>query len=145
MPWKIPEDLAWFKQNTLGHPIIMGKNTWKSIGKALPDRQNIILSKDTSFHPEGAIVVHNMQEMLPKIEGEEVFVIGGASVFAQFLPWADRLLITLIHSKFEGDTYFPPFNEDEWLLQDKKDIISSTGYPLSFLTYIRKENFKSEK
>ncbi|HRR50994.1 MAG TPA: dihydrofolate reductase [Candidatus Cloacimonas sp.] len=145
LPWDIPEYLARFKKITTGYPVIMGKTTWKSIGKALPGRQNIVISKDVSLQLEGAIVVHSIEEALKLVDGQEAFVIGGAQIYKQFLPLADKLFITMVHSKFDGDTFFPPYNEDEWLLKEKKDIISSTGYPLSFLTYTRKDHFQSEK
>ncbi len=103
MPWKITEDLKRFKAITMGHPVIMGKNTWNSIGKPLPGRQNIVLSKDRNFQPQGAIVAHSLEEALKMVEGQEAYIIGGESVFKQFLPLADKMLITLIHSEFEGD------------------------------------------
>ncbi|HNV62049.1 MAG TPA: dihydrofolate reductase, partial [Candidatus Cloacimonas acidaminovorans] len=114
LPWKITEDLKRFKAITMGHPVIMGKNTWNSIGKPLPGRQNIVLSKDRNFQPQGAIVAHSLEEALKMVEGQEAYIIGGESVFKQFLPLADKMLITLIHSEFEGDTYFPYFSEEDW-------------------------------
>ena len=84
MPWKITEDLKRFKAITMGHPVIMGKNTWNSIGKPLPGRQNIVLSKDRNFQPQGAIVAHSLEEALKMVEGQEAYIIGGASVFKQF-------------------------------------------------------------
>jgi len=138
LPWKIPEDLSRFKSVTMGHPVIMGKKTWNSLGKPLPGRQNIVLSKDQNFQPQGAIVAHSLEETLKLVENYDAYVIGGASVFKQFLPLADKMLITLIHSEFEGDTYFPYFSNEEWLLQESSSLLSSTGYELSFQIYIRK-------
>jgi len=137
MPWNIPEDLARFKKITIGHPVIMGKTTWKSIGRALPDRHNIVISKDESLKLEGATVVHNVEDALKLVEGKEAFVIGGAQIYKQFLPLADKLFITIIHSIFDGDKYFPGYKEQEWLLQEEQELISATGYRLSFLTYIK--------
>jgi len=112
----------------MGHPVIMGKKTWNSLGKPLPGRQNIVLSKDQNFQPQGAIVAHSLVETLKLVENYDAYVIGGASVFKQFLPLADKMLITLIHSEFEGDTYFPYFSNEEWLLQESSSLLSSTGY-----------------
>jgi len=138
MPWKIPEDLIRFKTLTMGHIVLMGKKTWFSLRKPLPGRENIVLTSDVSFQPQGATAVHSLEEALTIIGSRETYIIGGASVFKQFLPLADKMLITLIHSKFEGDTYFPVFSEEEWLLQESSSLLSVTGYQLNFQTYIRK-------
>jgi len=138
MPWEIPEDLIRFKTLTMGHIVLMGKKTWFSLKKPLPGRENIVLASDVSFHPEGATAVHSLEEALKIIGSADAYIIGGASVFKQFLPLADKMLLTLIHSEFEGDTYFPVFSEKEWLLQESSSLLSATGYQLSFQTYIRK-------
>ena len=138
MPWEIPEDLIRFKTLTMGHIVLMGKKTWFSLRKPLPGRENIVLTSDVSFQPQGATAVHSLEEALTIIGSRETYIIGGASVFKQFLPLADKMLITLIHSKFEGDTYFPVFSEEEWLLQESSSLLSVTGYQLNFQTYIRK-------
>ncbi|HPB18779.1 MAG TPA: dihydrofolate reductase [Candidatus Cloacimonas sp.] len=138
MPWEIPEDLIRFKTLTMGHIVLMGKKTWFSLKKPLPGRENIVLTSDVSFHPEGATAVHSLEEALKIIGSADAYIIGGASVFKQFLPLADKMLLTLIHSEFEGDTYFPVFSEKEWLLQESSSLLSATGYQLSFQTYIRK-------
>ena len=138
MPWEIPEDLIRFKTLTMGHIVLMGKKTWFSLKKPLPGRENIVLASDVSFQPQGATAVHSLEEALTIIGSRETYIIGGASVFKQFLPLADKMLLTLIHSEFEGDTYFPVFSEEEWLLQESSSLLSATGYQLSFQTYIRK-------
>ena len=138
MPWKIPEDLIRFKTLTMGHIVLMGKKTWFSLRKPLPGRENIVLTTDVSFQPQGATAVHSLEDALTIIGSRETYIIGGASVFKQFLPLADKMLITLIHSEFEGDTYFPVFSEEEWLLQESTSLLSVTGYQLNFQTYIRK-------
>ena len=138
MPWEIPEDLIRFKTLTMGHIVLMGKKTWFSLKKPLPGRENIVLTSDVSFHPEGVTAVHSLEEALKIIGSADAYIIGGASVFKQFLPLADKMLLTLIHSEFEGDTYFPVFSEEEWLLQESSSLLSVTGYQLSFQTYIRK-------
>jgi len=115
LPWKLPADMEYFKKNTLGKTIIMGAKTFESIGKALPNRKNIILSYDKNYKAEMCIMVTSIEEALKKVrEDEEVMIAGGASVYKQFLPLANRLYLTFIHHDFEGDVYFPKFDINEW-------------------------------
>lgn len=115
LPWNLPADMEYFKETTLGKPIIMGAKTFASIGKALPDRKNIILSFDKNYKAEGCVVVTSIEDALKEVgEDEEVMIAGGASIYKQFLPLANRLYLTFIHHDFSGDTYFPKFNIDEW-------------------------------
>lgn len=112
--WHIPEDFKYFKETTSGHVVIMGENTYWSIGRPLPNRTNIILSIDPNFSPEGCLIVRSIEEALEKakeVEQEEIFIIGGASVYRQFLPFADRLYLTLVEGDFEADTFFPDYSE----------------------------------
>lgn len=117
LPWHLPADLKYFKEATLGKSIVMGLNTFKSIGeKALPGRKNIILNSDLNYvPPEGCFTAHSIGELLEMTKNEpEVMICGGASVYKQFLPLAQRLYLTYIHQNFEGDTYFPEVNLAEW-------------------------------
>lgn len=117
LPWHLPADFKYFKEATLGKTIVMGLNTFKSIGgKPLPDRKNIILNNDANYvPPEGCFVAHSIDELLKMSENEpEVMICGGASVYKQFLPLAQRLYLTYIHHNFEGDTYFPEFDINDW-------------------------------
>ena len=115
LPWKLPADMEYFKKNTLGKTIIMGAKTFESIGKALPNRKNIILSYDKNYKAERCIMVTSIEEALKEVrEDEEVMIAGGASVYKQFLPLANRLYLTFIHHDFEGDVYFPKFDINEW-------------------------------
>lgn len=110
--WYIPEDFRHFKETTSGHAIIMGENTYRSIGRPLPNRKNIILSQDPAFAPPGCVVVRSLEEALAQariVEPEEVFICGGASVYRQFLPLADRLYLTLVEGEYEADTFFPDY------------------------------------
>lgn len=114
--WPIPEDLKRFKRLTMGHAVVMGRKTFESIvsslGKPLPGRTNIVITRDTNYAPEGAIVTHSLDEALQKareIEKEEIFVVGGAQIYEQALPFTDRLYLTLIDDEKEGDAYFPPY------------------------------------
>jgi len=138
LPWHIPEDLAWFKEQTLGHPVIMGKATWLSLGKPLPERQNIVLSTDPYFNPKGAEKATSLDKAISLCQDKDAFVIGGARVFEQFLPIVDRLVITQIDAEFEGDTCFPSFDLSAWQLLSSKALQTKAGIKLSFALYTRK-------
>ncbi|MDX1823992.1 MAG: type 3 dihydrofolate reductase [Thiohalomonadales bacterium] len=116
LPWKLPNDMKWFRQHTLGKPIIMGRKTFESFGaKPLPDRTNIIISRDESYQAKDSIVVHSIEEALQAAgEVDEVMIIGGASFYDQMLPRADRLYLTYVHAKVEGDAWFPEIDLSEW-------------------------------
>jgi len=116
LPWKLPNDMKWFRQHTLGKPIIMGRKTFESFGsKPLPDRVNIIITRDENYQATDSVVVHNIEEALQAAgDVEEVMIIGGASFYEQMLPRADRLYLTFVHSKIEGDAWFPEVDFSEW-------------------------------
>jgi dihydrofolate reductase len=118
LPWNIPEDLKRFKQITLGHPIVMGRKTFESIGRPLPKRTNIVITRDKSYRVEGAAVCHSFEEALDwarRSEGaEEVFAIGGSEIFKLAIPLAWRIYLTEVKWPFEGDTFFPAFPEDDF-------------------------------
>lgn len=114
MPWHLPADLAWFKRNTLNKPVIMGRNTFESIGRPLPGRHNIVLSSQPGTDP-GVTWVTSLEEALTVAgDAEEVMVMGGGRVYNQFLPKAHRLYLTHIDAEVGGDTYFPDYEPDEW-------------------------------
>lgn len=138
LPWHIPEDLAYFKKNTLGKGIVMGRNTFESIGRPLPKRRNIVVSRQTDLDIEGADVVHSLDDAVRLAEEvhEEVMVIGGEQIFRSILPKADRLYITLIHQEFEGDTFFPAYG-DGWKLTSESERFDSAGIPYSYLIFDR--------
>ena len=143
--WHISEDLKRFKKLTSGHTIIMGRKTYESLPfKPLPNRKNIILSGKTDLKFKGAIVVTGIEDALKKCDGEEeIFICGGATIYKYFLPVSDKMYITKVYKEFEGDTFFPEINLDEWELIDKKDKEGEnkkTGeiVKFSFLTYKRK-------
>jgi dihydrofolate reductase len=115
LPWKLPEDLRHFKATTLGHPIVMGRKTWESIGRPLPGRQNIVVTRNRGFQAPGAVVVHSLDEALAAATpAEEVFLIGGAQLYVDALPRADRIHLTEIDREFEGDAYFPLLPAFQW-------------------------------
>ncbi|MBD3610417.1 MAG: type 3 dihydrofolate reductase [Gammaproteobacteria bacterium] len=116
LPWKLPADMKWFRQHTLGKPIVMGRKTFESFGaKPLPQRTNIIITSDKEYQADGAVVVHSIDDAI-KAAGDvdEVMIIGGMSFYRQMLPKADKLYMTLIHDKFKGDAWFPEFDISPW-------------------------------
>jgi dihydrofolate reductase len=112
--WNIPGELKRFREITSGHPIIMGRKTHQSIGRVLPNRTNIIITRDQDYQVDGAIVVHSLEEALEKAKSEigsdEIFVIGGGQIYAQALPVTDRLYLTIVEGEYEGDTHFPDYS-----------------------------------
>ncbi len=117
LPWRLSDDLRHFKEVTMGKPIIMGRKTWDSIGRPLPGRQNIVITRQEDFNAAGCDVVGSVDEALA-VAGDtaEVMVIGGSEVYALFLPTADRLYVTRVHADVKGDAYFPSISEAEWRL-----------------------------
>jgi dihydrofolate reductase len=117
LPWKLPADMQWFRKHTLGKPIIMGRKTFESFGgRTLPDRSNIVITRDKDYQPGGdAIVAHDIDAALAAAgDVDEVMIIGGASFYAQMLPRADRFYVTHIHGRFEGDAWFPDYEGYDW-------------------------------
>jgi dihydrofolate reductase len=142
IPWHLPADLKHFKELTLGHPIIIGRKTYESIGRALPGRTNIVLSRNPEFNPTDCVTAPSLKEALELTRGDnEVFVIGGESIYKQALPIAQKIYLTLVHVKFEGDAFFPIFSETEWKLinseQHEKD--EKNPYAYTFLIYEKKQ------
>ncbi|WP_299871672.1 type 3 dihydrofolate reductase [uncultured Cocleimonas sp.] len=140
MPWHLPADLQFFKKTTLGSPIIMGRKTYDSIGRPLPGRLNIILSRNTDLEIEGCTVVNTLSEALEAAEGvDEVFITGGAHLYEKFLQDADCLYLTLIDAEFQGDTFFPDYTQYAWKQIDRIDnpADEKNPYPYSFVTLER--------
>ncbi|NWK54646.1 dihydrofolate reductase [Verrucomicrobiaceae bacterium N1E253] len=110
LPWHLPEDLKLFKRHTTGNPIVMGRKTWDSIGKPLPKRQNIVITRDPDWSADGAEVIHSPKD-LEKLEliTDKVFIIGGAQIYSLFLPQLDEILVSHVHENYPGDTRFPEF------------------------------------
>ncbi|MBU8906581.1 dihydrofolate reductase [Desertibacillus haloalkaliphilus] len=140
LPWRLPADLAYFKKVTMGKPIVMGRKTHESIGRPLPGRENIIITRNEDYQAEGCTVVNSVAEIERFDDDTEVFVIGGAEIFKETLPIADRLYITLIEEEFEGDTYFPEIKEDEWELtsEERGTTDEKNRHKHRFLVYERK-------
>jgi len=140
MPWHLSADLKQFKKITMGHPIIMGRKTFESIGRPLPGRQNIVISRDINYQQEGCLVFNDLDAAVQHCaDQEEVFVIGGATLYAVTLERADRLYITQINQAFEGDTWFPEIDAADWREVTREDINddASVDFKYSFISYDR--------
>ena len=145
LPWHLTADFKYFKEKTSGKTIVLGLNTFKSIGeKPLPDRKHIILNNDPNYKvPGNCFLAKSIDEVLEMAKNDkEVFVCGGASVYKQFLPLANRLYLTYIHHNFEGDTYFPEFNLNEWKETSRQDHQPDKNniYSYSFVIYDKINN-----
>lgn len=115
LPWHLPADLQHFKQITMGKPILMGRKTWESIGRPLPGRTNIVITRDESYSADGCVVVHSLDAALEAArDSDEIMVIGGAEFYRQVLPRASTLYLTLVEGEFEGDAFFPEIDGNEW-------------------------------
>ena len=139
LPWHLPEDLKYFKRVTMGKPIIMGRKTWESIGRPLPGRTNIVITRDESFSAPGIKVVHSLNDALSVAESvgvidgaDEVVVIGGAQIYALTLPTADRLYLTQVHAEVEGDAHFPMFDLTQWHELGREDYSASGPNPYDY-------------
>jgi dihydrofolate reductase len=139
LPWHLSEDLRYFKRVTMGKPIIMGRKTWESIGRPLPGRTNIVITRDQSFQAAGVRVVHSLDEALRLadhigvIEGaDETVVIGGAEIYALALPKAERLYLTQVHAEIEGDAWFPEFEQSSWQELAREDFAAAGPNPYAY-------------
>lgn len=144
LPWRLPADLKHFKQLTMGKPLIMGRKTYESIGRPLPGRTNIVVTRDEHFSAEGVIVVYTLNSALREAEAHldesnETMVMGGADIYYQYLPRADRMYLTLVELEVAGDAHFPAYVPDEWDLVEvtRFDADEKNPYPYQFLTFDR--------
>ncbi|WP_188069465.1 dihydrofolate reductase [Brevibacillus brevis] len=139
MPWHLPADLKNVKELTTGKTIVMGRKTFESIGKPLPNRRNVVLTRSQDFHPEGVDVVHTKEEVLAM---GDVIIFGGSEIYRQFLDVVDRLYITEIDLETEGDTFFPAWNRDAYTLVDKREgvVDEKNVHPHAFYVYERKNS-----
>jgi dihydrofolate reductase len=136
LPWHLPEDLKHFKQLTLGHPVIMGRRTWESLGKPLPGRENIVVTRRPDYQAAGASIARSIEGAVALCAGEPVaFVIGGAEIYAAALPLADGLVLTEIHKDYEGDTRFPPWDRTAWRVSQKETHTAGDGVRFDFVLY----------
>jgi dihydrofolate reductase len=140
LPWRLPNDLKRFRRITTGHPIIMGRKNFESIGKPLPDRTNIVVTRDRHYTAAGCIVVHSLAQALAAARpATDVFVIGGAQIYEQALPAAKRMHLTLVHADVAGDTRFPELDWNVWRIVEREDhgVDDRHAYAYSFLTMER--------
>lgn len=138
LPWHLPEDLKHFKALTLGHPVIMGRKTWESLGKPLPGRENIVVTRSPGFKAPGACVASSLDAALALCTGEPVvFVIGGGELYAAALPVADVLALTEIRREFAGDARFPAFDRSAWRETQRQPQTGANGLRFDFVLYER--------
>jgi dihydrofolate reductase len=143
LPWHLPADLKHFKTITTGHPILMGRKTHESIGKPLPNRLNIILTRDPNYQSAGCTVVTSVESALKEAarhDENELFIIGGAEIYKQLLPQIQRLYLTIVHHQLEGDASFPALNTEEWkeISREKHEADDANAFAYSFVTLDRK-------
>ena len=140
MPWHLPKDLAHFKASTMGMPIIMGRKTWDSIGRALPGRPNLIISRNTHFEAPGATVFEHLDQALAACAHYPmVSIIGGQQIFALALPLADEVVATEIHQHIEGDTFFPELDPSQWVESKREPQPEENGLQYDFVYYQRQK------
>lgn len=136
IPWRLPEDMRVFKRLTMGHPILMGRKTWESLGRPLPGRQNIVLTRDNGYKAEGATVIHDVAELEQmELQDAEVMVIGGAQIYGMMLPKMQRLYVSEVVGEYAADTWFPPFAE-----QFAKRTVVETFEGFSLVLYEKQED-----
>ena len=140
IPWHLPEDMKHFKETTMGHAIVMGRKTFESIGRPLPGRKNIVVTRDPQFQAEGVETCSDLQKAIETHRADGVFIIGGSQIYEQTLPLCDTLHLTLIDRDYEGDSYFPEVDLENsfTIVQDSKGLISEKeGIPYRFITATR--------
>ena len=138
LPWHLPEDLKQFRCLTMGHHIIMGRKTFESLGRLLPGRTTVVVSRQPDYAVEGAKVATGLHEALAACAGdEEVFVIGGAELYREALALADKLYLTEIEAEFDGDAWFPEYDRADWREQSRERRVSADGLAYSFVAYCR--------
>jgi dihydrofolate reductase len=139
LPWRLREDLQRFRRLTTGHTIVMGRKTFESLGRLLPERSHVVVSRNDAYAPSGCLVAHSLVDAFALCNGHvEVFIIGGADVYRQALPYADRLQLTEIHRDFAGDALFPAIVRSDWCETGRERHHADAGFEYDFVTYDRK-------
>lgn len=141
--WHLPADLKRFKSLTTGHVILMGRKTYESIGKPLPNRTTIVITRQVDFQAEGTITAHSVEEAILKAKSltrEDIFIVGGAEIYSLSLALADQLLVTQLHDIFEGDAFFPEISADTWEMVERERGVTDEKNPFqySYITYQKK-------
>ena len=138
LPWHLPEDLKHFRALTTGHHIIMGRKTYDSLGRLLPGRTTVIVTRNRNYQVEGAVVVHSLEEAVQVCANDsETFLIGGAELYKDGLKLANKLYLTEIDAEYQGDAHFPEFNQAEWQLVEQESHTSANVLGFSYKTYER--------
>lgn len=140
LPWHLPEDLQYFKSVTMGKPILMGRKTYDSIGRPLPGRANIVITRDPNWSAEGVIAVNSLEDAIAAgyeackaADCDEIMIIGGAQIYQDSLPIADKLYLTMVEAEIEGDAFFPEIDRDQWQKVSEKSPSAVDKYPYRFL------------
>lgn len=133
LPWYLPEDLKHFKRTTLGKPVIMGRKTWESLGRPLPGRKNVVITRQADYVAEGACVVPTIEAALEAVKDEPVaFILGGAQIYQQTLPLVKVAHVTVINADYDADAYFKPLDDEHWLLDEEQTFPATDAHPFSF-------------
>lgn len=141
LPWHLPKDMKRFRKLTMGKPIVMGRKTYESIGRPLPGRKNLILTRRDDYIAPGCVVVNKLHDVLTHVQKEsEIFVIGGESIYTLLLPAAHRIYLTTVHAEIEGDTFFPKLNTTEWVEESREEHTKDAHHlwNFTFTTLVRK-------
>jgi len=141
LPWRLSADLKRFKELTMGKPVVMGRKTYESIGRPLPGRQNIVITRQSNYSPVGCTVVQSVEAAIDAAgDAGEIMIIGGSHIYEAFLPLADRIYLTRVHAKVDGDTFFPELLESEWQQQivTSHEADEANAHPSSFITCDRR-------
>ncbi|ODG93815.1 MULTISPECIES: dihydrofolate reductase [Bacillaceae] len=141
MPWHLPQELAYFKKVTTGYTIIMGRKTFDSIGRPLPNRENIVVTRQKDFQAEGVIVINDVISYVEENKNKDLFIIGGAEIFNLTFPYLDTLYITEIEHNFEGDTFFPNFSKDEWNVKSVSDVQVDEKSKIKFRYFVYEKKY----
>lgn len=142
LPWRLSAELGYFKRLTMGHHIVMGRKTFDSIGRALPGRTTVVVTRGAARFPEGVVITRSIDEGIAACAGDdEVFIIGGAEIYRQALTLADRLCLTEVDAVVDGDTYFPEFDRNEWRVvsREERGADEKNEFPFAFVTWERVE------
>ena len=146
LPWRLPEDLKYFRSVTMGKPIVMGRRTDEAIGRPLPGRANIVVTRNQAFHAEGVDIAGTLEDAIriaarraEEAGVAEIMIIGGAEIYRAALPRAGRIYLTEVHEAVEGDTVFPNFDRNAWREASREDLAAESGVDISFVVLERKE------
>ena len=132
MPWHLPRELKHFKETTMGKPIVMGRKTWESIGRALPGRQNLVVTRNPDYIAPGCDVAGSLQDAVKMAAGEEVMIIGGGQLYTEAMPMADRMVLTRVDCEPKADTWFPEWDEAQWAETASRDELPDDKNPFAY-------------